>query len=305
MQEEDPKRDARLAILAGKQHGTVAYWQLAKVGFSKGAVEYWVRKRRLHRMYKGVYSVGYPPTTVEAWHMAAVLACGEGAVLSHWTAAARWELLRLGRGWPHVSVPGDRRVKEILTHNVKLDPRDCTMRDRIPITTVPRTLLDLAGVAPLRQVQRAINEADRKGRLNRRAIHELLERNPRRPGTKALRSLIAAVDPQTRRTRSDLEVAFLRLCKKHGIPTPVSNRKVQGVEVDFHWPGTGVIVELDCYEYHRTPAEFEADRQKDARLKLAGYTVLRVTDVWLETDPAGVAGAVYSLVTSGSIASSE
>jgi very-short-patch-repair endonuclease len=305
MQEEDPKRDAGLAVLAGKQHGTVAYWQLRRLGFTKGAVEYWGRNGRLHRMYKGVYSVGYPPTTVEAWHMAAVLACGEGAVLSHWTAAARWELLRLGRGWPHVSVPGDRRVAEILTHNVKLDPRDCTRRDRIPVTTVQRTLLDLAAVADERVLRRAINEADRRNRLDRRAIHELLTRNPRRPGTKALRSLMAAVDPQARRTRSDLEVAVLELCTKHGIPAPVSNAKIEGIEVDFHWPGTNLIVELDAYEYHRTPAEFDRDRRRDAELMAKGYVVLRVSEQWLETDPAGVADAVYSLVTSGSIASSE
>jgi very-short-patch-repair endonuclease len=305
MHGETPKRDAELAILAAKQHGVIAFWQLIKLGFGRGAIEHRLRTKRLHRMYKGVYSVGYPPTTVEAWHMAAVLACGEGAVLSHWTAAARWELLRLGRGWPHVSVPGDRRVKEILTHNVKLDPRECTRRDRIPITTVPRTLLDLAAVAPLRQLQRAINEADRKGRLNRQEIQEVLERNPRRPGTKALRSLIAALDPQTRRTRSDLEVAFLQLCRDHRIPTPISNGKVEGIEVDFHWPGTNLIVELDSYEYHRTPAEFDRDRRRDAELMAKGYVVLRVSEQWLETDPAGVADAVYSLVTSGSIASSE
>jgi very-short-patch-repair endonuclease len=166
-------------------------------------------------------------------------------------------------------------------------------------------LLDLGAVADERVLRRAVNEADRKGRLNRRAVQELLERNPRRPGTKVLRSLIAAVDPQTRRTRSDLEVAFLALCKKHGIPTPVSNGKVEGIEVDMHWPGTNVIVELDGYEYHRTPAEFDNDRRRDADLMAKGYIVLRVSDQWLYSDPRGVADAVYSVVTSGSIASSE
>jgi len=107
------------------------------------------------------------------------------------------------------------------------------------------------------------------------------------------------------RVEDDLEVAFLQLCRDHRIPTPISNGKVEGIEVDFHWPGTNLIVELDSYEYHRTPAEFDRDRRRDAELMAKGYVVLRVSEQWLETDPAGVADAVYSLVTSGSIASSE
>ena len=112
--------------------------------------------------------------------MAAVLACGEGAVLSHWTAASRWKLLRPTRGRAQVSVPTDRRVKGIRTHRVPgLHPHDCTKRDGIPITSMPRTLLDIAGVADERTLRRAVNQAERTGWLNRRAINELLERNPR------------------------------------------------------------------------------------------------------------------------------
>jgi very-short-patch-repair endonuclease len=305
MHGESPTRDAKLAVLAAKQHGVVAYRQLIAIGFMRGAIQHRLLTKRLHGMYKGVYSVGYPAETAEAWEMAAVLACGRGAVVSHWTAVSRWELLRPTRGYVHVSVPSDRRVKGIRIHHVKLHRSDYTKRNGIPITTVPRTLLDLAAVAPLSQLRRATNEAARRGKLNRQAIRDLLDRNPRRTGTKALTAVIAAVDPQTRRSRSDLETAFLALCRKYSIPTPVVNTTVAGLEVDMHWPGTRLIVELDSYRYHRAPAEFDDDRRRDARLKVAGYEVLRISDQWLNTDPRGVAETVYSLVTSGSIASSE
>jgi very-short-patch-repair endonuclease len=298
MQGKDPTRDAKLAILAGKQHGVVAYWQLIALAFSPGAIEHALATGRLHRMYKGVYSVGYQTDAAEAWEMAAVLKCGPEAVLSHWTATSRWQLLRPRQGPVHVSVPSDRRVPGIRTHHVqRFHPNDRTKRDGIPITSVPRTLLDLAAVAPLRQLQRAVNEADRRGWLNRSAIAELLERNPRRHGRKALVAVIASVSPGTRRTRSDLETAFLLLLENYRLPQPLVNAKVAGIEVDMHWPGARPIVELDSYEYHRTQAEFENDRQRDARLKLAGYEVLRVTDTWLIRDPTGVAETVRALLT--------
>jgi Protein of unknown function (DUF559) len=297
MHGEDPTLDAKLAILAANQHGVVAYRQLARLGFGRGAIEHRLRSRRLHRMYKGVYGLGYRPETREAWEMAAVLRCGAGAVVSHWTASARWELLRPTGGWVHVSVASDIRVKRIRIHLVKpLHPADTTKRDGIPITSVPRTLLDIAGVADERVLRRAVNQAARSGRLNRRAVHEVLEQNPRRTGTKQLRAVIAAVNPSTHRSRSDLEVAFLNLCSRYGIETPVMNGTVMGIEVDFHWPGTNLIVELDSYEYHRTPQEFDNDRRKDARMKMAGYEVLRVSDAWLDSDPAGVAETVRTLL---------
>lgn len=175
---------------------------------------------------------------------------------------------------------------------------DCTRRDGIPITTVPRTLLDVATVANDRVLKRAINEADRLGWLNRKAVHELLARNPKRKGTKRVRSLIAAVDAQTHRTRSDLEADFLALLRKHKLPKPATNAKVHGYRVDFHWPGTNLIVELDHYEYHRTPAEFANDRRRDAHLKDLGYDVVRIPDEWLNSDPDEVAALIRRLLAS-------
>jgi very-short-patch-repair endonuclease len=164
------------------------------------------------------------------------------------------------------------------------------------VTTVPRTLFDLGGEAHRQQLRRAVNQADREGRLNHRAIAELLGRHPRRQGTKALRAVLAAVDPQAHRTRSDLEADFLGLCRRFKLPTPVANAEIEGYEVDMHFPGTNLIVELDSYEYHRTPAEFAADRRKDAHLKTCGYEVLRVADSWLNSDPAAVAATIRKLL---------
>jgi very-short-patch-repair endonuclease len=285
-----------LAELAGRQHGAVAHWQLIELGFTRSGIHRLVLAGVLHRVYRGVYAVGHPGLSVEGREMAAALACGRGAVVSHWTAAARWNLLRPVQAL-HVSVASDRRVPGIRTHLVKqLHPHDMTKRDGIPITSVPRTLLDIAGVADERALRRAVNQAERSGWLNRNAMNQVLERNRRRPGSKQLRTLIAAVHPATRRTRSDLEVAFLLLLEKYRLPQPATNAMVMGFEVDFHWPGTNLIVELDGYEYHRTAIELENDRLRDAKLKAAGYEVLRITDSWLDADPAGVAGTVRKLL---------
>jgi hypothetical protein len=181
-------------------------------------------------------------------------------------------------------------------HWVQFDKRDRTLRDRIPITTVPRTLLDLAATAPTKQLQRAVNEAERRGLLKEKAMRETLERHHRRPGTARLRSLIAAVDPQAHRSRSDLELDFLSFCRRYGIPIPVLNGQIGEYEVDFHWPGTKLIVELDTWDYHGTTGAFETDRERDTYLAGEGYIVIRVTARRLQTDPAGLAATIRRLL---------
>lgn len=185
-------------------------------------------------------------------------------MLSHWTAGVRWRLIRPVHGPVHVIAPRDRRTRRgICTHKARLHPHDRTKRDGIPITSVSRTL----------------------------------ETNKRTKGSRALRVVIASVTPGTRRTRSDLEVAFLDLCRKYGIPKPKENAEVEGIEVGFHWPRARLIVELDSYEYHRTPAEFENDRRRDAYLKTRRYEVLRVPEGSLNSEPQEVAATVESLLS--------
>jgi len=287
-----------MAKLASREHGVVEHQQLLGLGFTPGAIEHRLRSGRLHRVHRGVYAVGHPTLTHEGRRTAAVLACGPQAVLSHWSAATHWEPLQTNRAVIDVVVPGHHRGhKGIRLHCVKqLDERDTTIRDGIPITNVPRTLLDLATVANHRQLRRAVNQAARGGWLGPKALSHFLHRHEGRPGIKAFRAATAALNPGTHRTRSDLEDDFLVVNRKHGLPTPDSNMEVESFEVDFHFPGTNLIVELDSYEYHRTPEEFDADRRKDAALKRKGYEVLRVNDAWLNSDPDGVAETVKQLL---------
>jgi very-short-patch-repair endonuclease len=299
MEGKNDNRWQRLVDLAVSQHGTAAVWQMRQVGLSLKWIESQVRADRLHRIFQGVYSVGHWKLTREGRLMAGVLACGPKAVLSHWSAAAYWGLLQTSRAVIDVVVIGSRNgPKAVKTHRVRhLDPRDITIRDGIPITTVPRTLLDLATVANQRQLRRAVNEAVRKRWLHQSAVEDILRRHKGRPGIAAFRAATAALNPGTHRTRSDLEDAFLTLCRKHRLPTPDSNVAIAGYEVDFHFPGTNVIVELDSYEYHRTPAEFDADRRKWAALKRKGYAPLPVSDAWLNSDPEEVAATVRQLLS--------
>jgi very-short-patch-repair endonuclease len=289
---------AKVALLAGRQHGTIAAWQLIRLGFSRGWIEHQLRIGWLHRLYRGVYAVGHPAATERGRAMAAVLACGPGAHLGIWRAARHWDLLQRVPLAIDVVLVGHRTgPKGVRVHRVKnLHPDERTIRDGIPVTSVPRTLLDLAAVTSERQLRRAANQAARAGWLNAKLIAELLDRHRGRAGMPAFRAVIAAVDPGTPRTRSDLEVLFLNVCARYRLPRPLANVRIEGLEVDFHFPGSGLIVELDGYEYHRTPHEFDQDRRRDAQLKTKGYEVLRVGDQWLNSDPRGVADTVRDLL---------
>jgi very-short-patch-repair endonuclease len=276
----------------------VEYGQLIELGFSRGAIDRHALNGHLHRLYKGVYAVGHANATPEGRAMAAVLACGPGALLSHWSAAKLWGLLQPRRLLIDVVVPGDRAgPKGVHVRCVKtLHSSDRGRRAGIPVTTVPRTLLDLAAEAHPRQLRRAVNEADRQGWLHPETITEVCERHKGKRGMTAFRAVTAALHPQTRRTRSDLEVDFLKLCRKYKLPQPDVNVEIEGYEVDVHFPGTKLIVELDGYEFHRTRTEFDSDRRRDAHLKVKGYEVLRVGDEWLNSDPRGVAMTIRALL---------
>jgi very-short-patch-repair endonuclease len=290
-------RWAEVTALAAEQHGVVALWQLFRLGLPRGWVEHQIATGLFHRVFRGVYAVGHSAVTEHGRRMAAVLACGPNAKLSHWSAAALWGLLQTNRAVIDVVVPGNRNgPKGVHVHRGKLDPDEWTCRENIPVTTIPRTLLDLAPIAAERQLRRATNQAARLGWLNPKVIAQLQERHRGRSGMQAFKAVTAAVNPQTRRTRSDLEDDFLRLCRRAGLPTPIAGAEIEGIEVDFYFPGTRLIVELDHYDYHRTPHEFDNDRRRDALLKTKGYEVLRVSDAWLNGDPGGVAGTVRQLL---------
>lgn len=233
--------------------------------------------------------------------MAAVLACGPTALLSHRSAAALWGLRPSLGTRVDVTAPGRSRHRQagIVLHRVRdLHRDDRTQRRGIPVTTVPRVLLDLAEVLRSRELERALEEADRLRILDVRALERLCWRSPGRRGLRPLGELLTEHRLPAPRTRSELERRFLDLCRDARLPRPVVNVVVAGFEVDAVWIGARVVVELDGYAFHRTRAAFERDRVRDTALQLAGYRVLRVTHRRLEAEPAAVTEAVRSLLAS-------
>jgi hypothetical protein len=176
-----------------------------------------------------------------------------------------------------------------------LDPRDRTSRDGIPVTTVPRTLLDLAEVLPGDRLERAVEEADRLHLLHAKELSRMMERSPGRHGLKLLRAVLEAYRLPSH-TRSELERAFLDVVQGAGLPPPTTNALVAGFEVDAVWLDRKVVVELDGFAYHGTRQAFERDRERDATLQIAGYRVLRLTWRRIRSDPAGVVRVLRRLL---------
>jgi very-short-patch-repair endonuclease len=265
-----------VAALAGRQGGVVARWQLTAMGYGRGAIAHWIASGRLQRVHPEVYAYGHGHIVWRGRLVAAVLACGPEAVLSHRSAAAWWAILPSERAIVDVTSPGRHRLIGIAAHRHQLDPRDRTEHEGVPITTIARTLLDLAEVAPTYRLAKAIETAERTKQLDLSAIQDLLRRSPGRHGHSQLRLLLNRYT-QAPLTRSELEETFWRFIEEHDLPRPDGNAGVAGHEVDFLWEQQRVIAELDSWEFHGTRAAFERDRERDLALTLAGYTVIRVT----------------------------
>jgi very-short-patch-repair endonuclease len=255
--------------------------QLRALGVSRGAVEHWLSVGRLQLLYRGVYALGHTALRVEGRRLAAVLACGPGAVLSHRSAAAHWGLLSTAQANVDVTAARGRHgAPGIRLHRTRsLDARDTTSHQGIPTTTVHRTLLDLAATTRPGELERAVAQAERLRLYDHRAITDLLARANGHRGTA---TLARATTREAKWTRNEWEAAFLGLLRDHGLPEPEVNASLAALdhlpyEPDFHWPAQRVIVELDGYETHGTRAAFRADRAKDAALTASGQKVLRFT----------------------------
>ena len=277
----------------------VDYGDLLRLGYGPGAIQHRARTGRLHRLYRGVYAVGRKSVSREGRWLAAVRACGPDAALSHLSAAALWELLRDARDTIDVTVPGRTRrgPGDLTVHNVRRlhdDDRGCI--DHIPVTSVARTLLDIAERVPPRRLARAVDEAERLFLFDLRAIDALCQRSTGRRGVRLLREAIERYHPMAPITRSELERLFVELCDRAHLPRPAMNLFVAGHEVDAAWLDRGLAVEVDSFEFHRTRAAFEADRRRDTALQREGFRVLRVTDGRLKQDPAGVAADIRALL---------
>lgn len=294
--------DLRIAALADRQHDVVAHRQLRALGFGRGAIQHRLRTGRLHRLHLGVYCVGHTRLPTNGRWMAAVLACGPDAVLSHRTAAALWEIHSTARALIDVTAPGRtrHRTDRIVLHRARrLDDADRTVREGIPLTAVSRTLLDLAEVVSSDQLKRAVAQAEHRGAFDLRAVEELVGRSHGRRGLRALTAVLKEHRGPLPVVRSELERGFLDLCRDAGIPPPAVNGSIDGMEVDMAWPDRRLVVELDGHRFHTSRFAFEEDRKRDALLQVAGYRVLRVTHHRLETEPRAVLDAIRLLLATG------
>jgi very-short-patch-repair endonuclease len=293
--------DLAIARLAAAQHGVVTRSQLAGLGLGRGAIAHRVARGRLHRVHRGVYLVGHPVLAPLAAEVAAVLACGPGAVLSHRSAAGLWGLLASTGPVVDVTVPGRNPGPRsgVLVHRVaRLDRGDVTRRRGIAVTAPARTLLDLAELLPSRALERALEEAEIQGLARPRDVLALLERSPGRRGAALLRTLLR--DGAERAvTRSEAEDRLLALLRAAGLSPTAVNVRVASHEVDAVWHPERLVVEVDGYAYHASRAAFERDRRRDADLQAAGYRVIRVTWRQLAEEPHALVARLAQALARG------
>jgi very-short-patch-repair endonuclease len=302
-----PRGDRTIAELARRQHGVISRGQLARLGLGQDAIDWRLRHGRLHRIHRGVYAVGHALLTQRGRWAAAVLACGPGALLSHLDAAAVWDL---GRPYGPVNVTTEARGRHghpgIALHRVRnLHADDRARCNGFPVTSVARSLLDLAATIDPQRLTRIVEQAERLEILDLIAIDSLLARSRGRRGCRALRAVLVDYLPSAHDTRTELERKLLALCRDAGLPLPHLNVIVEGFEVDMAWPEHRLVVELDSFEFHRTRAAFERDRARDIALKLAGWDSIRITHRRLSREPRAAIEelrALLGLASTGSAA---
>ncbi|MDQ2670423.1 MAG: type IV toxin-antitoxin system AbiEi family antitoxin domain-containing protein [Gemmatimonadota bacterium] len=292
-----------MAALAERQHGVVARRQLLDLGLDRSAIDRRLSRGLLIPLHRGVFAVGHAQLRIEGRWMAAVLAVGEGAVLSHRDAAALHGMR---------TAPESRKVSVTTSKDARgtsalwvYARRTLTDDDRaeikgIPVTSPARTLVDLAPMLTAAQLQSTLGEADRRGLLDTRAVHEALRRTRGRHGQGHQR-LLAALDAHERHgaalLRSELEERFLDLVMNAGLPRPLLNAPAAGFEVDALWPDARLAVELDGWANHKERQAAARDRDKTNKLQAAGYRVYRFLHGDLVHRPADVAAAIGDALT--------
>jgi hypothetical protein len=294
---EGKSRRQALAALAAEQYGVVSYQQVMGLGYSSGAIEAAVDAGFLHRVHRAVFAVGHLSLSPHCQCLAAVMARGERALLSYRSAAWLWGFVP-SLGVPiEVSVPwrGHGRSPLHVHHCPALRLDDEAMHEGIPVTAVPRTLLDCASVMTWRQLERAVDRTERLGLLDIDSIDLLLEEVRRHPGRGRLRRALSIYrDPAF--SRSGGELRFLELLREAGLPRPAVNMFVEGHEIDFYWEAERFAVELDGWESHRGRSSFERDPRRQEDLKLAGIEMIRITGHRLANEPDQVAERLRALL---------
>ena len=291
-----PSLDDLIARLATQQSGVVGHEQLLALGLSDDAIQRRIALGRLRPVHRGVYAVGHDALGARGRRIAALLACGEGAVLSHGTAADELDIRRSSSPRIHVSIPdrsGRRRPGIVIHRPRRLPAHEVTRHDGLAVTTVARTLLDLADVLTLGALRKAIERADDRNLLDVQAVSVVIAEHPGRRIRKLGRALALADFAEK---RSPLESDFLALCKRFGLPRPEVNVMVAGHEVDFFFPDARLVVETDGWETHGTKRAFKDDRRRDVAIAKAGLQHVRLTHDDIACEAERVAGDVSSLL---------
>ena len=276
-----------VAALAGGQYGVVARWQLRSLGASDDQIDAWIAVGRLVRVHRGVFAVGHRLLTVEGRWMAGVLLGGPDAVLSHRAAADHWGLTGLARPRAEVTAPRRRESRAgIRFHESSLPADERTVHEAIPVTTVARTLLDLAAVESPARLRQAIAVAEARAMADAPSLPELIERHRGRRGIRQLRSELETIGTEKGLANGVLELRFDQFLTARGLPRPVKNARVAGQDrtliVDCWWPEAGLVVELDSRKHHADWEAAEVDRARDLALLAVGLRTARVT--WRRLD---------------------
>ena len=274
--------------IAGRQENIITRDQVLSLGLGRGSIEHRVAIGRWQRLHRCIYLIGSAPPTPSARARAAALALGDGAVVSHRTAAVVWALLPpADEDEPHVTVPARNvgRRDGLRIHRVRrLTEEEVTIKCGIPLTTPARTICDLAATDPLRDLESALAEARIHRLATDRQINAVIQRAPTRPGAPIIRKLLEAED-DSGYTRSRAERRLRDLINAANLERPLFNEPLLGYVVDALWPKQRLIVEVDGYTYHSHRAAFERDRRRDQQLIAAGYRVIRVTWIQLRDRP--------------------
>ena len=265
----------RLASLGGQADGVVTREELLRAGLTADQIRYRLRTGGLIREYPGVYRVGHRAPSLEARYVAAVRACGEGALLSGRAAGFLFGALKGLAPPPEVTAPTQRRVKGVKTRRSRgLGREDATTWRGIPVTTLPRTLVDVAAVLDLDELARACHEAEVRHGTTAAQVEAVLARRPKSPGAAKLRAVLRGDAPVT---LSRLEKRFLVLLRDAGLPLPQTNRRAGRHWVDCRWPGLRLTVELDSYRYHHSRHAWEQDRRRERAARARGDDFRRYT----------------------------
>jgi hypothetical protein len=260
--------EATLASLAGRSHGVVTRGQLLAAGITSDEIRHRLLLGALLREHRGVYRVGHRAPSVEARYLAAVLACGDAAVLSGRAAGHLWAILKGAAPPPEVTARYERRVPGVTTRRAR--SIQATTHRGIPITTIPRTLVDLASHLSLDALARACHEAGVRYGTTPQQVEAVMARR----GAKKLRVILSG---DVHVTLSELERAFLRRLKVAGLPLPQTNKPAHGRRVDCRWPDRRLTVELDSYRYHHSRHAWEEDRRREREARARGDEFRRYT----------------------------